>query len=492
MHLRAELVAASLLGALMCAEAAVAAPAARLPLEPCRIADIQGLVSIEARCGRLAVPENPDKPAGRRIELALAVVPAIAMTAKPDPLFLIAGGPGQGAIESYTAHLAQFSRVRRDRDLVLVDQRGTGRSNRLDCPIDEDMLATGDLPPAELKALARKCLARLPPGVAYYTTSVAVRDLDAVRAALGYQRINLFAGSYGTRVAQHYLRRYPERTRSVVLDGIVPPGNPLVPRIAIESQHALERVFARCAANPECDRRFPQLADQFARLDARLSRGDVTVTFPDPVTGATRRLEVTRGHLVVMARMLTYSDWTASILPLVVHEAATHNNYVPLAAQGEMIGKDLERMIAMGMHNSVVCAEDAPRFASVIDREALEATTIGAAMQDGIAAICEIWPRGPVDADFHRPLETEVPALLLSGEFDPATPASYGAEAAKGFRNALHLVVPGQGHGQISQPCIQRIVRKFVDAGSAARLDTDCVGTIEAAPFFLSFGGPAP
>jgi pimeloyl-ACP methyl ester carboxylesterase len=492
MHSRAELAVAFLLGALLCPDVPWAAPAAMPRLEPCRIADIQGLVSVEARCGRLAVPENPDEPTGRRIELALAVVPAIAMTAKPDPLFLIAGGPGQGTIEGYTAHLAAFAHIRRERDLVLVDQRGTGGSHRLDCPIDEDLLATGDLPPARIKTLARKCLATLPNGVEFYTTSVAVRDLDAVRAALGYERINLFAGSYGTRVAQHYLRRYPDRVRSVVLDGVIPPALSFVPRIAIESQAALSRVFARCAADAACNRRFPDLSDQFARVDARLREGSIPLTLPDPVSGVARRLEVTRGHLVVMARMLTYSAWAASILPLVVHEAATHDNFVPLAAQGEMIGKDLERMIAMGMHNSVVCAEDAPGFAGAVAREALEATTIGAAMQDGMAAICEIWPRGPVDTDFHRPLDSEVPALLLSGEFDPATPASYGAEAAKGFGNGRHLVVPGQGHGQISQPCIQRIVRQFIDAGSVAGLETGCLGTIEAAPFFLSFSGPAP
>jgi pimeloyl-ACP methyl ester carboxylesterase len=493
MHSRMELLAAFLFGAFCHANVLDAAPpATTLALKPCRIADIEGLVSVEAHCGRLAVPENPAESAGRRIDLAVAVVPAVAMNAKPDPLFLIAGGPGQGTIEGYTAHLAAFARILRERDIVLVDQRGTGGSNRLDCPMDEDEIVTGELSPAALEALARTCLAKLPPGVAFYTTSIAVRDLDAVRAALGYERINLFAGSYGTRVAQHYLRRYPARVRSVVLDGVVPPGGHLVPRIAIESERALDRLFARCASNAECERRFPKLADQFAQVDARLRRGEVPVTLSDPVSGAARRLGVTRVHLVTMARMLTYSDWTAAILPLVVHEAATRGNYVPLAAQAEMLGGDLERMIAMGMHHSVVCAEDAPRFADAVDRGALESTTIGPIMVDGMAAICAIWPRGPVDRDFHSPLDSDVPALLLSGEFDPATPSSYGAEAAKGFRNGLHVIVPGQGHGQIAQPCVQRLVRQFLDAGAAAGLDTACIETIEPAPFFHSFSGPAP
>ena len=157
-----------------------------------------------------------------------------------------------------------------------------------------------------------------------------------------------------------------------------------------------------------------------------------------------------------------------------------------------MAGDDLEKMIAMGMHNSVVCAEDAPRFAGTVDRKALEATAIGPLILDGIEAMCEVWPRGPVDSDFAQPLDSAVPALLLSGEFDPATPASYGAVAAKGFRNALHLVVPGQGHGQEQSPCVQRLLRNFIEAGTPNGLDTACIAAITPAPFFLSFSGSAP
>jgi pimeloyl-ACP methyl ester carboxylesterase len=463
-----------------------------MQLEPCRIADLDGLVSTEARCGTLPVPEDPRDPAGTKIHLSIAVVPAISTKAKPDPLFLVAGGPGQGSIHGFAPLLSAFAGIRRERDIVMVDQRGTGGSNRLDCAIPDDALESGELDPAQLRALAQECLPTLRGRPQFYTTSIAVRDLDAVRAALGYARVNLYGGSYGTRVAQHYARRYPQQTRAVVLDGVVPPELALVPNIAIESERALERVYARCAADPDCDRRFPALGAQFARLDARLTRGPVTVTLADPVTGAIAKLEVTRAHLVTMARMLTYSPGTASILPLVLHEAATNGNFGPLAAQAEMIGDDLERTIAMGMHNSVVCAEDAPRFAEAVDRKALEATAIGPLMQDGMQAVCEVWPRGPVDGDFAEPLDSAVPALLLSGEFDPATPASYGAMAAKGFRNGLHVVVPGQGHGQAQLPCVQKLLRRFIDAGSVAGLDTACIGTLEPAPFFLSFSGSAP
>jgi pimeloyl-ACP methyl ester carboxylesterase len=218
----------------------------------------------------------------------------------------------------------------------------------------------------------------------------------------------------------------------------------------------------------------------------------IPIAIADPVTGETRRIEVNRGHLITMARMLTYSSRTASLLPLVVHEAATNGNYAPLAAQAEMIGEDLERMIAMGMHHSVVCAEDAPRFEGAVDRKQLEKTYLGPLMLDGMKAICDVWPRGPVDPDFAEPLTSKVPALLLSGEFDPATPAEYGAAAAAGFASALHVVVPGQGHGQARLNCLQKIMRRFIAAGSAAELDLSCVKQIRPAPFFLSFSGTAP
>jgi pimeloyl-ACP methyl ester carboxylesterase len=483
-------IAAAVLGALLYPQPL---PAKTLiPLEPCRISDIDGLTSTEARCGKLSVPEDPAAPHGRRIELAVAIVPAVATKSKPDPLFLIAGGPGQGSIEGYAPLLPAFAGIHRERDLVLVDQRGTGGSNRLDCDMPEDSLEGGEYEPAALKSLAVECLARLKSRPQFYTTSIAVRDLDAVRAALGYARINLFGGSYGTRVAQHYARRYPEHTRAVVLDGVVPPTLAIVPRIALESQRALDSVFARCAADAACNGRFPALPAQFAELDATLRKGPVAVTLADPVTGAARRIQVTRSHLVTMARMLVYSPWTASLIPLLVHEAATNGNYAPLAAQAEMAGEDLEKMIAMGMHNSVVCAEDVPRFAGAVDRKSLEATAMGPLMLDGMEALCEAWPRGPVDPDFAQPLDSAVPALLLSGEFDPATPASYGVLAARGFRNALHLVMPGQGHGQEQSPCVQKLLRDFIEAGTAKGLDTACVAAIRPAPFFLSFSGSAP
>jgi pimeloyl-ACP methyl ester carboxylesterase len=468
------------------------APVPRLELQPCRISDLQGLRSVAARCGRLAVAENPEEPRGAQIELAIAVVPAIATRAAPDPLFLLAGGPGQGARAAYTGILGAFAGVRRERDLVLVDQRGTGDSHRLDCEFPEDAWEAGDIPPGELARLARECLATLPGQPGYYTTSLAVRDLEAVRAALGYERINLFGASYGTRVAQHYARRYPERVRTITLDSVAHPELVLGPAIALDAQQALDAIFARCAAEAACAERFPDPAGQFRALLERLRGEPVSLRLPDPATSAERTIQVGPGHLVVMARMLSYAAIGAALLPLVIDEAHSRGNFVPLASQALMIATQLEGAFAMGMHNSVVCSEDVPHFAGSVERTELERSYLGPALYDGMLALCAVWPRGPVDPDLHAPLRSDVPALLLSGAADPVTPPAYAAIAAAGFTRHLHLVLPGQGHGQTGFACVQRLLREFIRAGDVAGLDPGCVGEIRPMPFFLSFAGPEP
>lgn len=465
----------------------------RLALAPCRLEHPRGLSSVAARCGTLSVPENPDDPDGRQVGLAVAVVPAISRQAKPDPLLLLAGGPGQGAREAFVPLIGALAGIRRDRDLVLVDQRGTGLSNRMACDIPEEAFSDQDVSPERFRSMAEDCLAGLPGDAHYYTTSVAVRDLDAVRAALGYERVNLYGGSYGTRVAQHYARRYPDRTRSVVLDSVVHPQLALGASMALDAEAALRGSFARCGASPDCADRYPRLAEQFDALRARLDGAPVAVGLADPVTAEPSTVEFGAGHFALAVRMLSYSDRTASLLPLLVDEAAERGNFTPLAAQAEMVRAELEQVLAYGMHNSVVCTEDLPFLEPAgVDREALRASYLGEAMLEGLEAMCSVWPRGVIDPDFKAPLDSAVPALLLSGSLDPVTPPAYAAAAAAGFRDSLHVSFEGKGHIQLGLSCAQRIVRAFLEAGTAQDLDTACVDQVAPAPFFLSFNGSAP
>lgn len=485
------------LAALACAGHLCSMPAqaasGSLVLEDCRIEGYGGMGSVEARCGTLQVAENPAEPQGRRIGLAVAVVPAISRKALPDPLFLLAGGPGQGAQEGFVPALQAFAGIRRERDLVLVDQRGTGKSNRLTCDFDEDAFDE-DRGREQYVTLARDCLQKLPGRPEFYTTSIAVKDLEAVRVALGYERINLYGGSYGTRVAQHYIRRYPGSARTVILDAVVHPALALGESMALDGEAALQASFKRCQADAACNHAFPDIAAQFATLRARLQKSPVKVRLNHPVTGVAMEEEVGYGHLALATRMLSYSARTASLFPLLVHEANSHDNLVPLAAQSLLIGENVRDLLAYGMHNSVVCAEDIDFIDDArIDRRALERTYLGKVQYEALLGICSVWPRGPVDEDFKQPLQSAVPALLLSGALDPVTPPAYAAEAAKGFDDHLHVIMQGQGHIQMGLGCVQRLMRQFIDAGTARGLAaSDCERQIQPAPFFTTFSGPTP
>jgi len=490
------LLASAAIGALLFSplgEPAQEHPVPALELIACRLDHPRGLSSVAARCGMLSVPENPDDPGGRRIDLAVAVVPAISRHAKPDPLFLLAGGPGQGAREAFVPLLGALAGIRRDRDLVLVDQRGTGLSNRLSCDFPEEAWADDDVSVETFRSMAEDCLATLPGDPRYYTTSIAVRDLDAVRESLGYARINLYGGSYGTRVAQHYARRFPVRARTVVLDSVVSPQLALGASMALDAEAALRGSFARCAASPECAGRYPRLDEQFDTLRTGLHDAPVEVGLADPVTAQPSTVVFSAGHLALAVRMLSYSDRTASLLPLLVDEAVERGNFVPLAAQAEMVRGELEDALAYGMHNSVVCTEDLPFLDRAgLDLERLRASYLGETMLEGLEAMCSVWPRGVVDPDLKEPLDSGVPALLLSGGLDPVTPPTYAAGAAAGFRDSLHVTFEGKGHIQLGLPCAGRLTHRFVEAGTAQGLDASCAEDVEPAPFFLSFNGSAP
>ncbi|HEY0939134.1 MAG TPA: alpha/beta fold hydrolase [Steroidobacter sp.] len=487
----ATTVALSLAVAFGACAALPAGAASPLKLEDCRLQSETGGGSVAARCGWLTVPENREQPSGKRIRLHVAVIPSLRLQAAGDPLFVLTGGPGQAAGDFYISIAPALARIRRDRDIVVVDQRGTGRSNRLDCEFpDESGLTASD--PRELQKITRSCLAKLSGDPRYYTTSVAVRDLDEVRAALGYQKLDLYGVSYGTRVAQHYMRRYPQRVRAAILDGVVPAQLALGPDIAIDAQAAIDNAFARCESSDECKQAFPHIADTFATLRSRLQAQPVTLAIPDPLNAEPTQARLGVDELNAAVRLLSYSDETMSTLPLLIHEAQA-GQHQALAAQYLMIKRSLNTQIANGMHFAVVCSEDAPRWdESAVSHSALAETYIGESFMTAMRTICEQWPRGPVDEDFSKPLNSAIPTLVLSGGNDPVTPAHYGEQILPGLSRARHLVLEGQGHGQIAIGCMPRLVAEFIAAGDVGSLDDACLQNVAPAPFLLSRSAPAP
>lgn len=469
-----------------------AAPAAApdLQLAACHIDGPYGLNRIEARCGELRVPENPAEPEGRQIGLHVAVLKARTAEPAPDPVFFIAGGPGQAATEGYVSLQNAFAAVRERRDIVLVDQRGTGESHALNCPAVEDPLDTAP-DPAELRSEVARCLDQLTGNPRFYTTSVAVDDLDAVRAALGYENINLYGISYGSRVALHYLREYPARVRSLVLDGVAPPDIPLGADIATAAQAALDALFRRCAGNPDCAAAFPGLENDFATLLESAARPQ-SVHLRDPLSGAQRTFEWQTDHLRGAVRLLSYSTESAALLPLLLHQAAA-GDLQPLAAQTVMVAADLAGSLSTGMHNSVVCTEDEPFIElDPQERARIRDTYLGLDFVQALQTTCSIWPAGVLDEDFKKPVQSDKPVLLLSGEYDPVTPPAWAAHAAETLSNSRSVIAPGQGHGVAARGCLPRVMAQFYRQAAVAELDTACVQELEPAPFFLRFTGPNP
>jgi pimeloyl-ACP methyl ester carboxylesterase len=465
-------------------------PGTRLSLAPCQLGAPGAPGRVAAKCGTLAVREDRSKEGGRSIELRIAVVPAVSRDPAPDPLVFLTGGPGQAATETYPALAPAFRKVNRDRDVVLVDQRGTGGSNALRCP-EEEVTDLTLLDEAAIDPWVSRCLSRLSGDPRFYTTSIAMADLDEVRDALGYERVNLYGLSYGTRAALTYLRLFPGRVRAAILDGVVPPTEALGLDVAADAQRAIDLVMARCASDPRCHEAFPEPASD---LDAVMSRLEtpVEVTLRHPRTGAIETIAFTRQMAAYAIRLLSYSQETASLVPLLLSSAA-RSDLAPLAAQFLIVTTQVSETIAEGMGISVVCSEDFPFLEKDATAERNRGTYLGALQTDSLELVCPRWPRGEIPGDFKDPVKSEAPVLLLSGEADPVTPPENGAlTAAQLGPNALHLTARGQGHIVIHRGCMSDLVASFIDAGSFRELDTTCVDRIAPQPFFLDYAGPAP
>jgi len=471
---------------LLACSASADAPTARrvgaLALEPCTLAASNSSSTVAAFCGRLPVAENRAAPAGRRIDLAIALVPSRAKRPLPDPVFMLAGGPGQSALESFPGAMAAFRDVLRDRDVVLVDQRGTGGSNRLACAEPDAALgADAFVDPAAARKFAESCLAGLEADARFYTTSDAVLDLEAVRQAIGAAQVNLVGVSYGTRVALEYLRRYPDSARTVVLDGVVPPGLALGEEHARNLENALDAHFAICEADATCRRLYGSPRARLANLLDELRRAPTIVRFRDPLSDAEREESLTPDAVAGVVRLYAYVPQLAAMLPRSLAEAAAGRPEV-LMAQAAMIQDLVGEQITFGMQLSVICAEDADRLR--VDPADAD-TLLGTSFVTTLLAQCEVWPKGRRPADFNDPVQSDRPVLLLSGQLDPVTPPRYGDEVVRHLPNGRHLVAPGQGHNVFGNGCAPQLMGKFIASANAQGLDADCLQQLAPPPPFV-------
>ena len=443
--------------------------APHVAFEDCRLPRL----ATAARCTTVEVPENREQP-GRTIRLFVAVLPATTLSPERDPLLILAGGPGQSAT-SLAPFASRLVEVRRTRDVILVDQRGTGRSAPLDCAA----FRLGDDPAQALETdpvpRAARCVAELRDkgvDVAQYTTAAWIEDLEAVRNALRVERWNLWGGSYGTRVALEYLRRHGERVRSAVLDGVAPPSLRVSYGVWSTRERALDAVLDACNADDRCRGGHPDLRVTLDRL-AKTPGGDGRdVHVVDPRTGEARTLALTHDAVLAGLQPLTYLPELAVLIPEIVQRAAD-GDFAPLFATAQLVTGELAEQTNTALHYTVTCTEDTPRVTP--DERVALANLRTRSLAASVLNVCSVWPKGRMPADAADPVASSTPVLLVSGALDPVTPPAYAEEVAKTLPNSRHVVAGGYGHIVSPHACAPRLIASFVERAGFDRLPASCI-----------------
>ncbi|MFZ2652166.1 MAG: alpha/beta hydrolase [Burkholderiaceae bacterium] len=467
----------------------LAAGAPALGSEALRDCSVPGIKN-SVRCGAVQRALDPARPDSPVISVQFVVIPALARRRLPDPVFLLAGGPGQSAISLAGPVLGLLARLGNRRDLVFVDQRGTGDSAPLYCEDSRRSPLAEQADPARQTARLQNCrrqLQALPHGdLRFFTTTLAMQDLDAVREHIGAERINLVGASYGTRAALEYQRQYPARVRRMVLDGVAPPDMVLPASSALDAQAALDALFADCAAQPACSAAHPRLRQDWASLLASVPRA---VQMAHPLTGEVQDLTLTRDMLLASVRAPLYIPALASALPVAIAQAA-QGRFIALLGLNSIQGARRANRIAEGMHYSVLCAEDFPR----LDAAQPLAPDFGDSGLRSVARVCADWPRGDVPAAFYTVPTGHAPALLLSGGLDPATPPRHAERIAAALgSNARHVVVDHAGHGVLGIACMRDVLYRFIAAADdtqALEVDASCAAAIPRPPAFRPTAQP--
>lgn len=453
-----------------------------LSLKACEQPGLQG----KAECGSFEVFEDRVKK-GRRIALNVVVLRATKLEKAEGALFFFAGGPGDAATRNAAGLGGYLAPVRERRDLVFVDQRGTGRSHPLECTLFD---------PAELQSYlgeflplpaVKRCRAELSrdADLALYTTSIAAEDVDELRASLGYDKIDLMGGSYGTRAALVYLRQHGDRVRSAYLGGVAPTTDPLPQDFPADAQRALDGVLGECATDASCRGAFPDVKGDARRLFERLAQGAVEVEVAHPATGALVKVRLDHDLAAEAIRYLLYTPAEAGLVPAVVHAGAA-GEMTALAEYALFNRRELVGAMGVGMYLSVTCAEDLPFVDPKTAAKAAAGSFLGDYRWRHQRAACEAWVRGGLPEGYRQPVTSDVPVLLVSGQWDPATPPAAGDAVAKHLPNSLHVVVPHGAHGLdglVGGDCIDKLTLAFFDKGTTKGLETACVAKVARAPF---------
>jgi pimeloyl-ACP methyl ester carboxylesterase len=454
-----------------------------LALETCRRPGFEGT----ALCGTLSVAEDPDEPFGRAVPLNIVVLPAVDGSHRPDAVLYLVGGPGLGATESVATFGQELSELRKTRDIVLIDQRGTGASSPLHCSLSSEEMLGAILAGRYEPSAIERCLENLDADPVFYTSAEIIQDFDAVRSTLGYEQFNLVGVSYGSRLALGYLRRFPTRVRTVALRGVSSPAGNLLSVIGAASDQTMARLFDRCSADPECSAEFPGLEPTFRRVLSRLEEEPLNLQV-EPPDGEPVELTVTRDLFAGVVRYFLYSDLSSPLVLQLVLDAAEDRWGLLAKALSEYLGPGLASSLSFGSYLSIVCAEDMPFFGRAAEIRAEDPLFFTSSIVDNHEAVCDLWPHREAPAESKQPVSSAVPALLMSGSEDPATSAEAAERIGSLLEDSRHLVTPGLSHFPMWTDCYVDNVARLVRSGSTRTVDDSCVQDYVAVPL----GSAAP
>jgi pimeloyl-ACP methyl ester carboxylesterase len=457
--------------------AATAAQSASIRLEECTIG------AAAAQCGTYRVYENRSANSGRQIDLKIAVLPATTNHVEPDPLFYFAGGPGGAATDAASMLKIEFSELNKTRDIVLIDQRGTGGSNLLMCPQPDKPFDVTDA--AALSAYAKSCLNDLDADPRWYTTRAYVDDVNEVRQALGYDKINISGGSYGGTVVQVYLLQHPESVRAAIINNSTLIDYPIFEHIADSSQRAFELVMARCAQDEKCHAAFPDPQGDLAAAFARLEQQPMETNVWDPAIS--EPISVTPAILSGVVHEMLMGANAAAQLPRLLHRAVTQDDWDAIAEI--YVNRMLPQQRASAglvMYAVIRCAEPwAMGRLDEVERNGQNTYSrdVALAQAQSIAGTCALLPKSESNALYGPTQKSDVPVLVLNAEEDPQNPPENVSKTAEVYPNSKVLFEPYRGHYTVNWSCLAKVYQEFVELGNVNDLKADCLSEVRPYAF---------
>lgn len=440
-------------------------------------------VQEKLHCGTVSVPENYEQADGKHIGIHYAILPAVQEGSQSDPMLILAGGPGQAATELAPMIARMFKAVRQKRDILLIDQRGTGKSHPLECDIErpDELIRADD--EQDLSALSRECQAQYPDtDTTQYHTVNAVKDFERVREHLGIEQLNLYGGSYGTRVGLTYLREAPTSVRTATLDAVAPP-QVIIGPFGQHGASAFDAMLEDCAEQSPCHEKFPNLEQEYYKVMNELETGDILLETRDPLSFEPMEIKLTPGRFSSIIRVALYHPNTRQLLPYAIHSAADGDYHGILGLMG---GTMSQSSIYLGLMLSVVCGEDLPRATAELFAQDGNNEFIGSRTGDAFVDMCAGWQSSSVPAYWSDPVVSDKPVLLLSGELDPVTPPEWGDIAHRTLPNSKHLVAPNAGHTIASHTCANTLIADFIEQGSIENIEGSCLEEQRLKPFVLN------